>query len=232
MNYLSSTVIKSVTKNTCELSKVWQNIDLNSCPYHYNFHIHTIFSDGKLTPENLIDQAINIGLKGLAITDHHTINAYYLAQTYLKIKQNENPHLRLPYLWTGVEINAVLGDTNVHILGYDFDPKHSAINPYLQSNIPEHNQGLAINVISAIQQAGGLAVLAHPARYRRSYHELIPMAAELGIDGIEVYYAYNNPNPWYPSLEISQKIKQITKKLGLFYTCGTDTHGPNLLRRV
>lgn len=232
MTYLTSTITKSVAKNTFALQEVWKNIDFNSCPYDYNFHIHTKFSDGKLTPENVIEQAIKIGLKGLAITDHHSVNGYYEAQTYLKTRQEENPNLHLPFLWTGVEINAILGATNVHILGYGFDPKHSLITKYLQGNIPENNQALAINVISAIHEAGGLAVLAHPARYRRIPHELIPIAYELGIDGIEVYYAYNNPNPWQPSLEICQNIKQITKKYRLFATCGTDTHGPNLLLRV
>lgn len=232
MTYLTSTVTKSVAKNTSALQEVWRKIDVNSCPHYYNFHAHTIFSDGKLTPENLIEQAIKIGLKGLAITDHHAIAAYYVAQNYLTKIQQEKPNLNLPFLWTGVEINAVLGDTNVHILGYGFDPKHSAITQYLQSNIPENDAALAINVISAIQEAGGLAVLAHPARYRRCYRELIPTAYELGIDGIEVYYSYNNPKPWKPSLEICQKVRQITEKHGLFATCGTDTHGSDLLMRV
>jgi predicted metal-dependent phosphoesterase TrpH len=232
MTYLSSTITKLRAKDNFALQKVWENIDVNSCPYYYNFHAHTVFSDGKLTPENLIEQAIRIGLKDLAITDHHAIAAYYIAQNYLTKIQGENPNLNLPFLWTGVEINAVLGDTNVHILGYGFDPKHSAISPYLQSNIPENESALAPNVISAIHEANGLAVLAHPARYRRCYSELIPIAYELGIDGIEVYYSYNNPKPWKPSLEICQKVRQITEKYGLFATCGTDTHGSDLLMRT
>jgi predicted metal-dependent phosphoesterase TrpH len=232
MTSLTSTRTKSVTNNTFSLAQVWQGIDINSCPDHYNFHIHTIFSDGQLTPDSLIEQAIKIGLKGLTITDHHSVDGYYVAQTLLTIKRKENPNSELPYLWTGVEINAVLGETNVHILGYDFDPKHPAISKYLQRIIPENDDALATNVISAIHQAGGLAVLAHPARYRRHYSELIPMAHNLGIDAIEVYYAYNNPNPWQPSWDICKKVKQITDKFNLLSTCGTDTHGPNLLRRV
>ena len=55
------------------LKEVFQNLDAQSCPNSYNFHMHTVYSDGKLQPSELMQQAINIGLKGLAITDHHTV---------------------------------------------------------------------------------------------------------------------------------------------------------------
>jgi hypothetical protein len=87
-------------------------------------------------------------------------------------------------------------------------------------------------VIVALHQAGGLAVLAHPERYRRSAAELIPVAAHLGIDGVETYYAYGNPEPWQPSPNQTQKVKQLSATYNLLNTCGTDTHGLNLLRRL
>ncbi|NER51249.1 MAG: PHP domain-containing protein, partial [Symploca sp. SIO1A3] len=62
------------------LKKVWENIQPDSCPYFYNFHMHTRCSDGQLEPEELIQQAISIGLKGLAITDHHSVAGYFAAQ--------------------------------------------------------------------------------------------------------------------------------------------------------
>ena len=61
---------------------------------------------------------------------------------------------------------------------------------YLQGSRPKGERALAGQVIASIQQAGGLAVLAHPERYRRSATELIPAAAKLNIDGVETYYAY------------------------------------------
>jgi DNA polymerase III alpha subunit (gram-positive type) len=67
-------------QNQQALKQVWENIQPDSCPYSYNFHMHTIYSDGQLKPEKLIEQAVAIGLKGLAITDHHTIGGYEVAQ--------------------------------------------------------------------------------------------------------------------------------------------------------
>ena len=214
------------------LRQVWQTVGPDSCPRSYNFHCHTTASDGQLHPKTLIEQAISIGLKGLAITDHHTINGYHIAQTCLDSLQPSLPTQAIPHLWTGVEITARLLNTNVHILGYAFEPDHSKLKPYLQGKDPKDRQAEAATVIDVLHQAGGLAVLAHPCRYRLSAHELIPAAANLGIDGVETYYAYANPNPWHPSPKQTQQVKQLSATYNLHNTCGTDTHGSNLLRRL
>ena len=214
------------------LRQVWENIQPDSCPYSYNFHMHTIYSDGQLKPQDLIDQAIAIGLQGLAITDHHTIAGYQIAQSWLERCQKESPSTSVPHLWTGVEITANLLGTEVHILGYAFDPEHPSLQSYLQGKAPQQSEAQAASVIVALHQAGGLAVLAHPERYRRSAAELIPVAAHSGIDGVETYYAYNNPEPWKPSPNQTQHVKQLSATYNLLNTCGTDSHGLNLLRRI
>jgi len=230
------------------LRQVFQNIRTDSCPYTYNFHMHTACSDGQLQPESLIEQATHLGLRGLAITDHHTVKGYKIAQQWLldrspeKSPKNplknslensrENTENTLPHLWTGVEITSRLIGIEVHILGYGFNPEHEKILPYLQGTAPQDDRAHAAQVISTIQQAGGLAILAHPARYRQPTEQVIAAAVQLGIDGVETYYAYNNPNPWRTSPEQSQQVKYLSQLHNLLNTCGTDTHGLDLLRRI
>ncbi|MFH7028529.1 MAG: PHP domain-containing protein [Heteroscytonema crispum UTEX LB 1556] len=214
------------------LKQVFQNIDANSCPRCFNFHMHTVYSDGKLQPSGLMEQAIAIGLQGFAITDHHTIGGYQAAQTWLEDWKWSNPGEKPPHLWSGVEINANLLNVEVHILGYAFEPDHPSLKPYTQRRITTGEEYQADSVIAAIHEAGGLAVLAHPARYRRSHFDLIPAAASKGIDGVEAFYAYNNPNPWRPSALESKQVQQLAGEFGLFKTCGTDTHGLSLLKRL
>lgn len=219
--------------STQRLKQVFQTINAESCPRTFNFHMHTVHSDGRLQPEALIEQAIAIGLKGLAITDHHTISGYQIAQRWLENwKLSNPPQTSTPYLWSGVEINANLLGIEVHILGYAFDPAHPSLAPYLQRKATSGDDYQAANVIAAIHQAGGLAVLAHPARYKRSHFELIPAAASVGIDGVEAFYAYNNPNPWRASPKETQQVQKLATICGLLNTCGTDTHGLNLLQRL
>jgi predicted metal-dependent phosphoesterase TrpH len=214
------------------LKQVFQSIDAQSCPRSFNFHMHTVYSDGRLQPNILMEQAIAIGLKGLAITDHHCVNGYKNAKNWLEDWQWNHSDANAPYLWSGVEINANLLNIDVHILGYAFDPEEKSIKPYIQQEATIGKQYQAANVIAAIHEAGGLAVLAHPARYKRSLFDLIPAAAAVGIDGVETFYAYNNPKPWKPSFPESNQVQKLAQEYGLFNTCGTDTHGLSLLQRL
>lgn len=85
----------------------------------FDLHIHSFFSDGSLSPEELIDQAKAIGLAGISITDHDTIDACQRAERYAK-EQN------IVFL-RGVELSSFYQKTSVHVLAYNFDCQSSAI---------------------------------------------------------------------------------------------------------
>ncbi|MBE7384188.1 MAG: PHP domain-containing protein [Leptolyngbya sp. SIO1E4] len=234
---------RASASRSLELRDIFETVDESKCPSDYNFHMHTVHSDGQLSPETLIEQAIHLGLKEFAITDHHTVQGYRQAQQCLEDWQWRHPapvasrrrqgksHC-LPRLWTGVEITALLADVDVHILGYAFEPDHEAIQSYLQGSSPRGQKQLAETVIHAIQKAGGLAVLAHPCRYRQPAEVLVPAAVEQGIDGIETYYAYDNPADWRPCPKRTPSMQRLADEFGIVSTCGTDTHGKTLTRRI
>jgi predicted metal-dependent phosphoesterase TrpH len=225
---------RPASQDLAALRAVFATIDADSCPQTYNFHMHTNRSDGQLHPDLLAQQAIDLGLKGFAITDHHQVSGFYAAQDYLIgwQRRTENAGQPMPQLWTGMEVTSVLLDVEVHILAYAFNPHHSALSDYLTGESPKGAIAEADRVISAIHQAGGIAVLAHPARYRKTKEELIPAAVAIGIDGVETYYAYNNPKPWTPSPSQTEEVAQLSHTYHLLNTCGTDTHGLNLTYRV
>ena len=81
-----------------------------------------MYSDGSSSPIELIDLAIQIGLSGLAITDHDTIDAYESAVDYAKKKQF--------LLGTGVEFSCQYKKSSIHILGYDFSLRDQGIRDY------------------------------------------------------------------------------------------------------
>lgn len=223
---------KAIAQNSPRLQKVWQTVHSNSCPTVYNFHMHTTASDGQLTPLEVVDQALKIKLQGLAITDHHSVDGYRQAQAYLNQIQEQNPQSDLFTLWTGTEITSNLQGVTVHILAYAFDPEHPEMAPYLQSVAPFGGEANASTVIDRIHNAGGLAVLAHPFRYRRPAKELIPLIACMGIDGIEAYYSYTKTNPWKASPNQTEECLELAFKYNLYTSCGTDTHGPNILVKL
>ncbi len=213
------------------LKETFQSITADSCPYTHNFHLHTHYSDGRLDPQQLIQQAIETGLISLAITDHHSVDGYRSAWELLHAQPVASSQ-SLPHLWTGIEITSLLFETQVHILGYGFDPNHSALQPYLLGSAPTGHEAQVDQVISALHQAGGLAVLAHPARYRRSVKELVSAAAQNGVDGIETFYCYGNNDPWEPSVSQTNALMRLASQYNLLQTCGTDTHGLDIHHRL
>jgi predicted metal-dependent phosphoesterase TrpH len=206
------------------LRQVFQQVDSQSCPHRYNFHMHTICSDGRLEPAELIKQAVNIGLLDMAITDHHSVQGYLMAADLLS--KYKTP--RRPRLWIGTEITAYVGNIDIHILGYGFDPNHLHLAPYLQGAEADRDFTVAEKVIAAIHAAGGLAVLAHPSRYRRSAEDLVEAVAAWGIDGLETFYSYKNTDPWTSSPNETERVQKLAQRYGLLSTCGTDTHGVDL----
>lgn len=211
-----------------DLVAVFRRINAHNCPHLYNFHLHTTASDGQLSPQALIEQALDIGLVDFAITDHHSVQGYTTAQAYL----NELDFPCKPRLWPGIEITASLLDVEVHILGYGFNPTDPGLAPYLHSTAPTGTAATAQIVIHQLRQAGAITVLAHPARYKRPATELIPAAVKLGIAGVETYYAYGNPRPWSPTPETMDLVGGFAQRYGLLETCGTDTHGLSILQRI
>ena len=76
-------------------------------------HVHSTFSDGTCTPEELVQIAQEKNLKAFVLTDHDTVAG--VEQT---IRAAEGSGvLVLP----GIEVSAVYQSKDIHILGYDVD---------------------------------------------------------------------------------------------------------------
>lgn len=73
-----------------------------------------------------------------------------------------------------------------------------------------------LDVLNAIHEAGGIAVLAHPYQYRNE--ALLEELIAAGLDGVEV---------WHPSHteEQTEALLQLTEQKGLLATGGSDFHG-------
>ncbi|MEM8828107.1 MAG: PHP domain-containing protein [Cyanobacteria bacterium P01_G01_bin.19] len=73
-------------------------------------HTHTTYSDGILTPQQLVARAANAGVKALAITDHDSLHAWDEAIAAGNLHDIE--------IVPGVELSTVYNGRSLHILGY------------------------------------------------------------------------------------------------------------------
>jgi len=76
-----------------------------------DLHIHSSYSDGILTPEQIVSLAKKQGIKYISITDHDTINSQYIT------KINDEEIRIIP----GIEFSTEYNNIELHILGYFMD---------------------------------------------------------------------------------------------------------------
>lgn len=254
-------------------------------PHELNvdLHMHSIASDGQLTPSELIFRAEKNNVDMLAITDHDSLKGIPEAMECASGKQMR--------FIPGVEISVTWGRVTIHVLGLNIDPQNDILsramnsiqetrfvrakeidqalvrfglpsmldevlkeakNPgqisrthfarvlksknicssiqdvfknYLVPGKPgfvEHEWASLKNSINWIQKAGGLAVLAHPARYKLNpieLHVLLEDFSNLGGLAIEVATGSHS------NADI-KKFKIIANENNFEASRGSDFHSP------
>jgi predicted metal-dependent phosphoesterase TrpH len=78
-----------------------------------DLHLHTNFSDGTFTPEELVLEAQKTGLACIALTDHDSVEGCARAATAAAAVHME--------FIPGTELTAEHDDTELHVLGYFLD---------------------------------------------------------------------------------------------------------------
>ncbi len=130
--------------------------------YKVGLHIHTTLSDGKKSPEEVADIYKKAGFDAIAITDHW--------------KYHDEDEINGLKIISGCEYNLGIADTIegvMHIVGVGMK-----IEPVLTL------QNSRQEVIDAIINAGGMAVLAHP---HWSLNTIEDVKALSGFSMLEIY---------------------------------------------
>ena len=88
-----------------------------------DMHAHTNYSDGELSPNDLIKLAIDKGIGTLAITDHDTIQGIKTIDRSLDYIVDSGIEII-----NGIELTAKVNKGRMHILGYGIDLNNEALN--------------------------------------------------------------------------------------------------------
>jgi len=89
-----------------------------------DLHTHSIFSDGTLTPSELVDLAQKTGLSSLALTDHDTVEG--VSEALQRGKQCGVEVI------PGLEIGCIYMHRSYHILGFWIDHEHLGLDHWLK----------------------------------------------------------------------------------------------------
>lgn len=115
-----------------------------------DLHCHSTFSDGALSPEELVAYAAAQGVKVMALTDHDEVGGLARA------RQAAQAHGLA--LINGVEISVTWKKRTIHVVGLRIDAQHTALNQAFESvRIAREARALAM--------AQGLAKVGFPDVY-------------------------------------------------------------------
>ncbi|MBN1270443.1 MAG: PHP domain-containing protein [Kiritimatiellae bacterium] len=89
-----------------------------------DLHVHSTFSDGSFTPEELVDKAIASGLSAMALTDHDSTSGVERLLAAGRAKGLT--------VISGVEISADYSPGTMHMLGYHVDQNNRDLNEHLK----------------------------------------------------------------------------------------------------
>jgi len=206
-------------------------------PVKVELHCHSNLSDGAASPEILAAAIADSGVSYASLTDHDTTEGSVrfrdaLAGTGVACID-------------GVEITAISGRDEVHVLGYGVDPLLPALRTALAANRLRVDPGMpglvdsmkrmasrnrqpggqpldATEAISLVHAAGGRAFIAHPLSGplgRDSLLRQLPALAAAGLDGLEaVYGPYGDDDRRW--------LEQTAARHRLVVCGGSDFHGP------
>jgi predicted metal-dependent phosphoesterase TrpH len=146
----------------------------------FDLHIHTNFSDGINSPEDVVKYAKQIGLDGIAITDHDTMRG--------SKKVRELAEDLEIILIPGVEITTEYGDI-------------------LALGVEEVFTGKPVEILDKISSAGGVSILAHPygGYWRKSFAEMKVVSE---FDAIEIFNASTPLESNIRAMELAKKLKK------------------------
>ncbi len=187
-----------------------------------NLHLHSTFSDGQGNVIEILHQAKKLGYKKISFCDHNTLEAY---------KQTEI--LKDDIIISGIEFDVWCGYVFMHLLAYGIDVNNEELLSFCAKDKKETELDIVRifakrdikRLIKAIHNAGGIAVLAHPACcWAINLESFVKKLISYGLDGIEVYYPYKR-HRGIIKFHKASTVEKIANKYNLIKTGGTDLHG-------
>jgi predicted metal-dependent phosphoesterase TrpH len=204
---------------------------MNSDSDRLDLHIHTTFSDGDMAPEQVVAEAKNLGLAGIAITDHDEVDGVEVAtesagDSGFRVVSG----VELRDMGVNIEVDSVLEIAGEGAVGRPHiaaallqngcvKSVEEAFKQYIGFNSPAYVPKYQLKPSDAfrlIRGAGGVGAMSHPGTTRRD--DLITDFIANGMRALEVYH------PKHGEADIA-RYKRLAEKMGLVITGGSDSHG-------
>lgn len=216
-----------------------------------NFHIHSTASDGSMTPEEILDKAVDLASRKnktiyIATTDHNTVNG---AKAVLDLIQKNPDKYKNIKVILGMEIFSYFereGITNrrldIHLLAWGINPYDEELNKvFYKADLNDKWNYSTRTFESAIEMMSkkGLIGIAHPARYvdgsievpaQEYYRSLLKAYKYFNTSGIYFAEGFYQSYSLDSEFKLLDTINMTLKESKIIKTGSTDAHGKTILR--
>nr|WP_320153922.1 PHP domain-containing protein [uncultured Draconibacterium sp.] len=149
-----------------EIKNPYENVDWkNYNRYKANLHTHTTCSDGKLSPQQVVDKYHELGYQILAITDHNEVTYPWDSFSQLSFSSKSQERLQVGIIDSGA---VIFEDRNPDKLQMFAIQGNEVSSPHhigsLFSNYRK-GSGEEYQIIEEIGKKNGLVIINHPGRY-------------------------------------------------------------------
>lgn len=110
-----------------------------------DFHIHSCYSDGSYTIEEIIERSLEQGLTSIALTDHDTVEGIPEI-----LEKSRNLEL---VVVPGIELSSVYMNHDIHIIGLGIDHQNEQLLQNLE-NFREKRRKRLLEIIDCLKEAG------------------------------------------------------------------------------
>ncbi|MCS5422366.1 MULTISPECIES: PHP domain-containing protein [Psychrilyobacter] len=110
-----------------------------------DLHMHSTFSDGTLTPAQLVERARQNNIEVMAITDHDNVDG-------LKEGREEAEKAGITFV-DGIEVSADFRNKDIHILGYFLNLKDEEFLGWLK-NLQEKRHNRTLEMLKKLSRLG------------------------------------------------------------------------------
>ena len=111
-----------------------------------DLHVHSTYSDGTLTPKELIALAEKIGLEAMALCDHNTVAGL---PDFLEAAQ-DSPVTAI----AGIEFSTDYADRELHLLGLGIQPEHYDAITQLVEEMWQRKEQSNVHLIQELNARG------------------------------------------------------------------------------
>ena len=161
-----------------------------------DLHTHSNYSDGTLTPTELLNLAVNLGISAIALCDHNTIDGVKEFKAAAKGK----PIIAV----AGAEISTEYNGIELHILGISIPDESLSLVDDFCASLNKRKREANIKMIAALNAAG----------YKVDYEKLVSYTAKGQINRAHV--ASELVKNWYCET-VRDAFKTLLRDGGEFY---------------